>query len=124
MPTTAASSHVGCLALMLTVATLLPAIYEAFERLAKRDRPLIPLGAIVHVVRIDSSSVCDWTYDPVNLKRRPHESVGFLTDMDSQPINVRPHRAIDADGDEQHVGSMVIHLVAVLSIKSLRQISA
>lgn len=78
------------------------------------------LGDLVLVQWVDSSRVTDWTYGAPNLDRRPHESVGFLTHRDKQAINVRPHRAIDADGDEQHVGDMIIPLRAVLSIRVLR----
>ena len=69
---------------------------------------------------IDSSRVTDWTYDEPSLKRFPHESVGFLSHYDEQAINIRPHRMIDADGDEQHMGDLIIPLCAVLSVEELK----
>lgn len=78
------------------------------------------VGEIVLVKWLDSSRVTDWTYDDPNLARLAHESVGFLSHQDKQAINVRPHRVRDRDGDEQHVGDMIIPLCAVLSIKVLR----
>lgn len=78
------------------------------------------IGDVVLVEWVDSSRTTDWTFQAPNLARLPHESVGFLSHQDAQAINVRPHRAIDADGDEQHVGDMVIPLRAVLSIRVLR----
>lgn len=78
------------------------------------------VGDIVLVRWLDSSRVTDWTFAEPDLERCPHESVGFLSHRDKHAINVRPHRVRDGDGDEQHVGDMVIPLRAVLSIRVLR----
>lgn len=78
------------------------------------------IGALVLVRWVDSSRVTEWTYQEPSLDRAPHESVGWLSHANAQAINVRPHRLIDADGDEQHTGDMVIPLCAVLSIEVLR----
>lgn len=85
---------------------------------SRKSRPKI--GDVIFVRWLDSSRVPDWTYQEPTLKRMPHESVGFLSHMDKQALNVRPHRLIDADGDEQHVGDLIIPLCAVLSINVLR----
>lgn len=78
------------------------------------------IGDVVLVRWVDSSRVTEWTYQEPTLQRLPHESVGFLSHRDSQALNVRPHRLIDADGDEQHVGDLIIPLRAILSIEVLR----
>lgn len=78
------------------------------------------VGDIVLVKWVDSSRTTEWTFSEPVLKRHPHESVGFLSHLDDEAVNVRPHRAIDGDGDEQHVGDMVIPLRAILSIEVLR----
>lgn len=78
------------------------------------------IGNIVLVRWIDSSRVTDWTYSEPKLARFPHESVGFLSHQTTDVVNVRPHRMIDGEGDEQHVGDITIPLRAVLSIEVLR----
>lgn len=77
-------------------------------------------GDIVLVRWVDSSRTTDWTYGEENLKREPHESVGFLSDQDDQALNIRPHRVVYPNGDEQHCGDMTIPRCAVLSIEVLR----
>ena len=78
------------------------------------------VGDIVLVRWVDSSRTTDWTFQEPTLTRLPHESVGFLSHKNSDAVNVRPHRLIDGDGDEQHVGDITIPLRAVLSIEVLR----
>lgn len=78
------------------------------------------LGSVVLVRWLDSSRTTDWTYSEPTMARVVHESVGFLSHETADAINVRPHRAIDADGDEQHVGDMTIPRCCVLSIEVLR----
>lgn len=78
------------------------------------------IGQIVLVRWVDSSRYPDWGYQPINLARQVHESIGFLSDQDEQAINVRPHRVRDGDGPEQHCGDMTIPRCAVLSIEVLR----
>jgi len=81
------------------------------------------IGDIVLVRWVDSSRVTDWTYQEPALDRMPHESVGFLSHRNDQAVNIRPHRLIDADGDEQHVGDLIIPLCAILSIDVLRRLT-
>ena len=78
------------------------------------------IGNIVLVRWLDSSRTVDWTFQEPTLKRTPHESVGFLSHKDEQAVNVRPHRVVYSDGDEQHIGDIVIPLCAILSIEILR----
>lgn len=85
----------------------------------RERRPRI--GDVVLVRWTDSSRVMEWSYDEPELRRAPHESVGFLSHRTRDAINVRPHRCVDLEGDEQHVGDMIIPARAVLSIEVLRR---
>lgn len=78
------------------------------------------IGDVVLVRWVDSSRVTDWTYQEPSLELRVHESVGFLSHRGELAINIRPHRKVDADGEEQHVGDMIIPLCAVVSIETLK----
>jgi hypothetical protein len=80
-----------------------------------------PRIGVVLVRWVDSSRITDWTFEEPDLGRRPHESVGFLSHRDDQAINVRPHRLIGPNGEEQHVGDLIIPLCAVLSIETLNR---
>lgn len=82
------------------------------------DAPQI--GDIVLVEWVDSSRTTDWTYAQPTLARMKHESVGYLSHQDEEAINVRPHRARDSDGDEQHVGDMTIPRCCIKKISVLR----
>jgi len=67
------------------------------------------IGDVVLGRWVDSSSrITEWTYQEATLQQLPHESVGFLSHRDDQAINVCPHRLVGADGDEQHVGDLII----------------
>lgn len=82
------------------------------------NSPAANVGKIVRVQWVDSARSPDWTYgEPVDLSKRTHESVGWLSHADAYQINVRPHRCIDQDGDEQHCGDMTIPRAAVLSVQ-------
>ena len=77
------------------------------------------IGDIVLVRWVDSCRTSDWTYIQPKLKLDQHESVGFLSHKTVDAVNVRPHRVIDRDGDEQHVGDITIPMCAVHSIEVL-----
>lgn len=82
------------------------------------------IGDIVLVRWVDSTRQADWTYGTPVLKRFVHESVGFLSHKTAEVVNVRPHRMIDGEGDEQHFGDMTIPLCAVQSIEVITSSAA
>lgn len=77
------------------------------------------VGDIVLVRWLDSQRQPDWTYSEPN-ELREHESVGFLSHLTETAANIRPHRLIDKDGDEQHFGDLNIPRCSILSLEVLR----
>ena len=77
------------------------------------------IGDIVLVEWVDSSRTTDWTFDEPDLTRSKHQSVGYLSHQNDEAVTVRPHRAIDKDGAEQHVGDMTIPRCCITRISVL-----
>lgn len=78
------------------------------------------INDIVLVEWVDSSRTTDWTYAEPTLARMLHQSVGYLSHENEDAVNIRPHRARDSDGEEQHVGDMTIPRCCIKKISVLR----